>query len=68
MSPLDYCLRVQQAVQRGRPEPTSPLFEVWFADSGRAAQAVSLALEGRPVKAMDKAEKLARRYFKWMDL
>jgi hypothetical protein len=62
MTVMDYCLETQRIVEAARPDRASPLFDAWFADSGRASRAVGAAIEGRNAAALDLAEPLSERY------
>ena len=66
MSPIDYCVSVQNAVRNARPDIgldcEQSKIKDWFRDTGRASNALSFALEGKRSKALSIAERLAEKY------
>ena len=65
MTPIDYCLLVQHAVRNSRPDSGEQSeIKNWFRDTGRISTALSFALEGKRVKALEIAERLAEKYHK----
>jgi len=58
---MDYCLNVQVKLRKHEPDGVEGRRE-WFGDTGRAASAVSYALEGKDSKALRLAETLADKY------
>ena len=67
MDVTDYCIRVQTAVDRAKPERYSledATCWQWYTDTGRASWAVFEAGMGHNDKARRIAEPLAKRYAK----
>jgi len=60
-SVMDYCLNVQVKLRKLAPTDVEER-RAWFGDTGRAASAVSYALDGKDGKALRLAEKLAEKY------
>ena len=58
---MDYCLNVQIKLRKLAPTDMEER-RAWFGDTGRAASAVSHAMEGKDGKALRLAEELAERY------
>jgi hypothetical protein len=62
MSPTIYCCEVQTLLRALRSEITDAQLDDWFADTGRASSAVTLAVEGCSDQALRIAERLARKW------
>jgi hypothetical protein len=62
MSPLDYCIRVQEGLRALKIASDDPRYRDWFAATGRIAIAVGHAIECRDAKALLLAEPIAERW------